>query len=210
MAGDSESFLAYQIAMSGDRMIIGSTKFPWLSPTMGWAHIFERDPTTRLWSWMTTLSSSQMNDEYAADVAIASDIATVGAPNDDTLPSGPGAAYLYEFDSMSQQWTQSHKFTESNNGNLGFSVAIKPGQWVVGTQPPVSLSHWGNAAVLEPGVMGGWSKAHQLEPIDTSRFVWFGTEMITAPTQVIGGESRCDVNTSVGTVVRAGCVLVFE
>jgi hypothetical protein len=106
-SGSQGDLFATSLALDGDRAIVGAPYDDDRGTNAGAAYVYERQPTG---TWMPTakLYSPPPNagpgDYFGSAVALAGDVALVGAPHEDGTPGtagtvGLGAAYLFKHQS---------------------------------------------------------------------------------------------------------------
>lgn len=141
MAGDAAGL---SVAISGDRIVVGSRKAAVASPTgpqsaAGAAYVFRFDGT----SWVeesklvaTPPSDVHSNDEFGTAVAIDGDLIVVGRPKSDETPGtlgtgDSGSAFVYRYDGTA--WDKEAKLlaTDADGGDqFGKTVAVS-GDWIM-------------------------------------------------------------------------------
>ena len=137
--GFSSYQFGFSVAVSGGRVVVGAPRERTSFTPAGAAYVFEKGQN----GWGVTASIIGSNtgggDDFGISVAISGDSLVVGAENEDSSAMGvngaeddntspqSGAAYVFVYDQVSEQWTQQAYLKASNTGNedeFGHSVAI--------------------------------------------------------------------------------------
>ena len=167
----------FDVAVDGDRIVIGSpTKYEG-SKYAGAVYVYEPDGNG---GWVETkLTASDGADnpgQFGMSVAVDGDIVVVGRPFDlDSEPEthgSQGAAYVYEPDG-SGGWVET-KLTASDGADLdefGSSVAVSGDRIVVGAGGHDEFS--GSVYVFERDGQGGWLET-KLTASDRAPRAYFG------------------------------------
>ena len=122
--GGTDNFGA-DVSVSGQNFIVGAVRDDDVATDAGAAYVFERGPTG--WAQVAKLLApdGQANDSLGAAVALDSDVAFVGAPDDDDVGFSEGSVYLFERGPSG--WTFSAKITAPDadgSDRFGESVAL--------------------------------------------------------------------------------------
>ncbi len=115
------------VAIDGDRIIMGAEADSDLAPSAGSAYIFKFDGDTDQWLFEQKINAADASFGafYGFVVDIRGEFAIVGAAQDDAISSNQGAAYVYRFDGDS--WVQLSKLTASDGlpfDQLGTAVGL--------------------------------------------------------------------------------------
>ncbi len=115
------------VAIDGDRIIMGAEADSELAPSAGSAYIFQLDPDTDQWLFEQKINASDASFGafYGNVVDIRGEFAIVGAEQDDAVNSNGGGAYVYRFDG--DEWVELSKLTASDSQSfdqLGTAVAL--------------------------------------------------------------------------------------
>ncbi|MBI4195302.1 MAG: filamentous hemagglutinin N-terminal domain-containing protein, partial [Betaproteobacteria bacterium] len=150
----SNDYFGLDLAISGDRMIVGAPNTFASTGQQGKAYIFEFNPTTRVWlqTQKLTATGGAAADFFGRGVAISGDVAVVGAQRAD--PGGVtdgGKAYVFRFNGTS--WVQEQALVPSDvaaSDFFGERVAVRDGTIVASSfgQDPGGISGAGAAYVF--------------------------------------------------------------
>ncbi|WP_424101640.1 LamG-like jellyroll fold domain-containing protein [Moorena producens] len=150
----------------------------------------------------------EASDEFGRSVAISDNIAIVGACNQDTGGTDPGAAYIFERDS-SGTWIQTQKLLASDpeaDDNFGRSVAISGNIAIVGANAEdTGGSDAGAAYIFERDSSGTWIQTQKLLASDPEADDRFGYSVAISGNIAIIGASAEDTGGS-----NAGAAYIFE
>ncbi len=115
--GDELDRFGFAVALVGDRVLIGAPFDDDSGNVGGSAYIFERMAGTNNWSQITKLTAADptLGNQFGRSVALTSEWALIGAPEDDDIGSGSGSAYLFQRDLGNSSWSQLNKFI-ANDG----------------------------------------------------------------------------------------------
>ena len=205
------------VAISGNLLIVGAYLTDAHGANSGAAYVFER-AASGLWQKTAQLSPADgsANDWFGFSVAIAGNVAVIGAVFDDTTAGGDaGSAYVFERNAANpSQWSQLARVVAGDAGaddNFGYSVGISGDTVIVGAWQEDGASNAlpdaGGAYVFQRNVGGtnAWGQVKKLvatTPVSGDRF---GSAVaIDADAVVVGAPSANDAG------VDSGVAYVFE
>jgi hypothetical protein len=131
--GDIIDFFGRNVALSGDRAVVGTYFDDDNGTDSGSIYIYDYDGT----SWnetKITASDGSANDKFGTDISVDGDRLVVGSPLDDDNGSGSGSVYVYDWDGTT--WIET-KITASDAHTgpvFGFSVSLDGDRMVVGAR----------------------------------------------------------------------------
>jgi len=149
-------------ALLGDLAVLGA---PSAASAQGAAYVFLRTGTT--WTQQAKLAASDgaANDQFGLRVALATDLALVGAPYDDQAANvDQGAAYVFAKSGVT--WSQQQKLQASDGGGshrFGLSVAAQGTNALVGAPGSTGTAGAGYVFVRN-GV--SWTQQQKLTAAD--------------------------------------------
>ena len=221
-AGDQ---FGQNLALSGDTLVVAargeSSCISGVNPLFaqsdnacsfaGAVYIYDRDPSTQEWSQSAYVKASDAGNltGFANSVDVEQNTLVVGAE----LRSGGGAAYVFERDPSTQQWSQAAILTASNPGNndfFGHVVSVGGDRIAVGAYREHSCAD----GVNPPGGQGDDSctdaGAVYLFERDTASGSWQQTDYIKSSNSDGGDYFGYDVEISgstlvVGAPLERGC-----
>jgi hypothetical protein len=136
-----------------------------------------------------------LGEGFGAEVAISGDTVVVGAPYADDQGFDSGAAYIFQYDPVGQDWVQAARLTASDAGpshQFGTDVAIQGDTVVVGA--PISIP--GGAVYVfyrDQGGPGAWGQVARVKGLDTSWNDYFGFSLgLDGDTLVVGAYAGGD------------------
>jgi hypothetical protein len=167
---------ARSLALDSGRVIAGSPGYSPTYPTSGLASISTWDGTQ--WTLDAILGSSVpiAGDDYGRAVALAGDLAVVGAP----LHAGTGAVFVYRRGADST-WIEEALWTGSTGSGFGSAVAIC-GARVVVAAPLANV-----CTVYEPGPTGWWLSATLAPVTDDAPPIGFGQSLAASADRLAVG-----------------------
>jgi len=115
------NFIGRISAADGDHFLTAS----WAnSEGRGAVYVFERDPSTGLWSETDKLMGSDVlpNDLFGMSIAVEGDLALIGTPQQ---ANGTGAVYVFRRDPATGNWSEQTKLAGPGTGpNSRFGAAV--------------------------------------------------------------------------------------
>ncbi len=154
--GAAYDYFGRSVAISGDRVIVGS---PWptgITSSTGYAYIFVRDPATGAWTEQEKLAPSDgvVNDYFGSMVAIDGGTALVGA-------GVLGATtYTYEYNSVTGNWDESNLILANTSVYVGNYVSIRGDIAITGAP---YITSYGSAYIFERNpTTGEWTERQRL------------------------------------------------
>ena len=203
------------VSVAGDVAVVGAYLEDAGDSDTGAAYIFERNTGgINSWGEMKKLvaSDAEANDEFGISVAVADDVAVVGAHWEDTAAVKAGAAYIFERNmGGADTWGEMKKLTASDaqaNDNFGISVAMAGDVAVVGADWEDEGGATAGAAYIFERNAGGantWGEVKKLIASDAEAWDHFGWSVAVAGDVVVVGAWAEDAGGS-----DAGAAYVFE
>ena len=196
------NYFGCSVAAAGDVVIVGA-KAGDSNAAVGAAYIFERNiGGTNTWGEVKKLVPSDGNPEdlFGVSVAVAGDVAVVGAMMDNGSGEISGAAYVFERNIGGvNNWGEVIKLTATDagtNGRFGASVAVAGDVVIVGasTEDANGILNSGAAYVFERNANGGtnnWAQVKKILPHDAQANDYFGNSVAVAgDVAVIGADTE--------------------
>ena len=187
----------WSVSVSGDTAIVGARLDTAGGTNAGAAYVFQRDQGgTGNWGEVKKLTAfdAQTDDRFGISVALAGNIAIVGARLEDAAGNNAGAAYVFQRDQGGAgNWGQVKKLTASDAqiaDEFGWSVAVSGETAVVGAnREDTGGSNAGAAYVFRRDEGGGdnWGQMKKLTASDAQADDNFGYSVaVTNDTAVVG------------------------
>lgn len=213
-AGPSNYF-GYAVGADGDVAIIGAWSEDTGGADAGAAYIYQRHiDGTNTWGEVIKLTASdaQAEDSFGGSVAVAGDVAVVGAYGEDAGGANAGAAYIFARNAGgTNAWGQVKKLSASDaqeGDAFGLAVAVAGDVIVVGAYgEDAGGGEAGAAYVFERNAGGtnGWGQVAKLTASDAQASDYFGHAVAVAgDVAVIGAHQEDSVATD------AGAAYVFQ
>ncbi len=188
------------VALSGDVAVVGAPGDAEQGAAFrGAAYVFRRDAATGAWTQEAKLTAhdGQAPDWFGRAVAVAGDVAVVGAPfhNDDH-----GAAYVFLYDATTGSWAQHQKLTETPTdvpNSLGWSVAIQGDHIMVGSP---GYNAGGAVFMYRRAQAGLWTRRQQMTGTLNDNLGW--SVQIDGEYMVIGALGDDDFAGAAHVMVR--------
>jgi len=202
-AGDN---LGVSVAIDGDTAIAGAFHRFAPTPGPGKAYVFRRTGTAWTQDVKLVAPDGQDNDAFGWTVAVAGDIAVVGAPKAwSGSPAGSGAVYAFE--RVDGVWQYPTKLTRPQEYDFGWSLAFDGSTLAVGASLGVSPS--AGRVFVYVHDQTGWNFQQQLAPADLAPNAEFGNAVALSGNTLIAGAWFNFVGSTLGSAYvfeRSGTV----
>ena len=193
-------FFAGAVSISGDgnTAIVSAHAEDTTADTAGSAYIFFRSGST--WTQQAKIQSSdvELGDVFSWSVSLSGDgnTAIVGAPNEDTVATSAGSAYIF-FRSGST-WTQQAKIQASDAAasvNFGYSVSISEdgNTAIVGAYLEDTVATNAGAAYIFTRSGNTWSEQQKIQASDVQALDQFGVSVSISKdggTAIVGAQYK--------------------
>ncbi|MFQ6615865.1 MAG: FG-GAP-like repeat-containing protein [Fidelibacterota bacterium] len=187
-------YFGISVVMSGDYVIVGAQYNDDDGTSSGSAYIFVRSGTN--WTQQTKLTASDAaaNHFFGHSVAIDGDYVIVGSPDDNSVASDAGSAYIFVRSGTS--WTQQAKLTASDGAASDFfgkSVSIRGDYAVVGSYRDDDKGSSSGSAYIFVRSGSNWTQQAKLTASDGASSDFFGTSVsISGDYLVVGADGDDD------------------
>jgi hypothetical protein len=199
--GEPFDYFGFSVALHGDHLIVGAR-----GPSDGEGHpgsasIYRHNGSS--WEEEATVSGSggDGRDYFGYGVAIAEDLAVVGAIWDEENGEKAGAAYAYRFDGA--EWTQEQKLLAPDGAIgdwFGSSVSISGDTVLVGASWEDHGAEDAGAAYVFRHDDSSWNQEEKLTAFDGGASDYFGTSVaICGDIAVIGAAGDNDMGDDSGS-----------
>ena len=178
-----EDNFGFSVSISGSTAIVGDPGSGYVAgPTPiygnGAAYIFERD-SSGSWSEKDRLiaSDGEPDDRLGWSVSVSGDTAIVGARMDDDKGPSSGSAYIYKYDSDTDEWIFDTKVTASDGDDgdhFGESVSISGGYAIVSAPSDEDKGSTSGSAYIFEQCSGNWNQIAKLTAYDSISGELFG------------------------------------
>ena len=161
--GTDYDYFGSSVAVSGDVAVSGAPYAEGTGVGRGVAYVFRSDGSTWVEEARLIASDGADNDSLGNSVAVAGDVAVVGARLDDDLGNNSGSAYVFRYDG--DTWEQEAKLTASDgeeDDSFGVSVAVSGNVAVVGASKDDDLGNNSGAAYVFRHSGGIWVEEEKL------------------------------------------------
>ncbi len=186
--GATNDLFGHSLSLDGDLLLVGASEM--MSGGTGLAYIFERDGSGN-WFEQAKLTASDgaANDEFGKTVALAGNVALVGAWLDGDNGFASGSAYAFHREG-SGNWVEQPKLTASDavaDDRFGFSVALDHGVALIGAYQDDGS---GSAYVFRQDASGNWAEQTKLAASDGAGGDEFGYSVSLAGDVALVGVRR--------------------
>ena len=211
--GQVSNRFGYSIALAGDVVIVGAPHVDINVNKAGAAYVFERNARgMNNWGEVIKLTAFdvQKNDQFGYSVAMAGDIAIVGAPFKDGIEADSGQTYVFERNAGGY-WGKIKILTPSDAQEFdlfGISVAVVDDIGVVGALFKDGNEVSAGAAYIFQQDVGGanaWGQVKKLTASDGQTDDYFGDSIAVTKDVVIVGATHEDSGGN-----YAGAAYVFD
>ena len=181
IARDGAAFdnFGYSVSLSGNRALVGADGDDDNGSDSGSAYVFDFNGST--WSETTKLTASDgaANHVFGVSVSLSGNRALVGAAGDDDNGSSSGSAYIFNYNSTTNSWTEADKLIASDGaaGDIfGVSVSLSGDRALVGAYgDDDNGSNSGSAYLFDFNTKtSSWTETAKLTAEDSTLDVWFG------------------------------------
>ncbi len=193
----------FSVALDGDRALVGAYLDDDNGADSGSAYVFGYDSVTGTWQEEAKLvsSDSMAYDFFGISVALDGDRALVGAYFDDDNGADSGAAYLFNYDSVSGTWQEEAKLVASDGAAddwFGFSAALSGDRALVSAHRDDDSGFNSGAAYIfaYDSVSGTWQEEAKLTAADGASYDYFGISVALSGEIALVGAEQDDDNGS--------------
>ena len=207
--GKANDYFGYDIALSGDTLVIGATKVDdnVRGQDLGAAYIFVHSGKKWVQQAKLTASDAAENDQMGGRVAISGDTAILGAIRNDDPTNGIDTGAAYVFVRSGNQWSQQAKLTASDaaeEDSLGWSIAISGDFAVVGAPKDNDNGKDSGSVYLFKRDGVKWSQQAKIIASDGAAGDLFGISVALSGNTILVGADLNDEK-----ALNAGAVYVF-
>ena len=115
----------YDVAIDGNRVLIGAPKANYNGSKSGAAYIFKFDGSDWIQEAKLLASDGVELGQFGGSVAILGKTAVMGAPGNDTTGHTAGSMYIFQFDGSNWYETEKLRASDATHGDhLGHSLSI--------------------------------------------------------------------------------------
>jgi ketosteroid isomerase-like protein len=205
---DLNDTFGFSVDLLGGRALIGALFDDEMGNNSGAAYIFEQQ-VGGLWLQTAKLTASEAagDDRLGYSVALAEDLALVGALGDDDNGADAGAVYVFE-QQPDDSWMETHKITASAGGagdDFGFSAAVDGTRALIGAKSDDDQGSDGGAAyIFEQQGDGSWMEMAKLTASDGATMDAFGQSVSLSGDRALIGSVFSDEGDN------SGAAYIFE
>lgn len=181
------------VSLSGDVALIGAQYTGAMTQGTGAAYIYRfTGPLDHSEEQKITASNGMANDAFGTGVAIAGDVAVVGAP--DEIDNLLGQAYVYRYNGDTNLWDEEQILSasdEANDDSFGASVGVFGDTAIIGARnDDDDGSSSGSAYIYRyNGSTDNWDEEQKLTASDAAALdnfgmsvsIWGGTALVGSP-----------------------------
>ena len=209
---EADDYFGYSVAVNGDVAIVGALGEDAGGSLAGAAYVFERNEGgANAWGEVKKLTATdaQIGDYFGCSVAVAGDVAVIGAYYEDAGGNKAGAAYIFERNAGGiNAWGEVKKLTASDaqaDDQFGKSVAVDGDVVVVGAWYVDAGGNKAGAAYIFERNAGGtnaWGEVKKLIASTAQANAQFGNSVAVDGDVVVVGAYYKDSYT--------GAAYIFE
>ena len=197
------------VSISGTVAVMGAYLDDDNGTDSGSAYVFRYDAGTESWSQEAKLTASDgaAGDQFGWAVAVSAEVVVVGARSKD---GSAGAAYVYRYDAIGQNWDEEATLQASDAATgdfFGFSVALDGMVALIGSEhDDDGGTDSGSAYVFQYDPVGEtWSEAAKLTASDAAEGDQLGRSVALDGNVAVAGAWRED-----GVAEDTGAAYVFR
>jgi len=190
----SGAYFGLDVALTGDRMVVGANGDDELGGRAGAAYVFVRSAASAFgWREEAKLvaSDGERLDDFGRAVCIEETRIVIGKQGDTTNGVSSGAAYVYDL--IGSDWVEVAKLLPidgDESDNFGRSVALSDDRVVVGSPTDDDAGDSSGSAYVFQRDDGVWSQVSKLLPIDGTPGAQFGTSVAILRERILVGASN--------------------
>ena len=194
-AADASSGAVFgrEVALTDGVALVGAELDDVHGADSGSAYVFERTPAGWVQTAKLVPDIGAAGEFFGASVAVAADVAVVGASRDSSLGEFAGSAYVFE--RAAGGWVQTAKLTAPDArpfDGFGTSVALSGSRVLVGSFRAWGQGELAGAAYLFERTPAGWELTDKLAASGGHAFDSFGTSVAISGDRVVVGASGDD------------------
>ncbi len=183
------------VAVSGNRVLVGADGDDDNGSTSGSAYIFEFDGSAWSQTAKLTASDGATDDQFGERLDISGNALIIGARYDDDSANRSGSAYIFEHSAGWSQHTKLNAFDPTNSKFFGQDVAIHNGRAIVGAWGERDASGLFNAgaAYAYSRSAGDWTLDNKLTASDQEGGDFYGYSVaVSDDFAIIGADGNDD------------------
>ena len=205
--GEANDLFGRSVSVYGNTAVIGAVRDYDNGPYSGSAYVFEKNSGNWTQKQKLLASDGAVGDQFGYSVSVYSNIAVIGAYNDDD--NGPDSGSAYVFEKNSGNWTQKQKLLASDgeaDEYFGYSVSVYGNTAVIGAyNDDDNGTSSGSAYVFEKNsTSGNWTQKKLLASDGEANDHLGYSVSVYGNTAVIGAYNDDDNGSS------SGSAYVFE
>jgi subtilisin-like proprotein convertase family protein len=209
-SSDAEQYDYFGCAVdiSGNIAVVGAYGNDDNLSQSGSAYVFRYNNSSWIEESKIVASDGYLNDNFGNTVAISASYIIIGANEDDDLGSNSGSAYIFTYDTNSEQWKEQTKLQASDGesyDNFACSVDISGDYAIVGADCDDDHGSSSGAAYIFKRELDSWSQLTKLTPNDGSKYDRFGYDVAISDHYAVIGAYADD---SKGN--KSGSAYVYE
>jgi FG-GAP repeat len=189
--GEGDDAFGYSVALSGNSALVGAyLKTIGSNTYQGVAYVFTFNGSTWVQQQELTASDGAAGDDFGSSVALADNVALVGAYRKTVGSNGfQGAAYVFTFNGGT--WVQQQELTASDGSafdQFGWSVALSGTTALVGAESKtIGLNSAQGAAYVFTFNGSAWDQQRELTANDGGSGDYFGYSVALSGTTALVG-----------------------
>jgi hypothetical protein len=219
-SGAADDYFGYDVAVSGDVIVVGAVYRDDAGTSSGAAYVFQRDQGgTDHWGLVKTLLSSdlQAGDNFGRSVAISGDVIVVGAHSEDGGAGDPyanaGAAYVFQRNQGgANNWGQIKRLSAHDiqaNARFGTSLGIAGDVIVVGATGYDNFTGRAYVFQRDEGGASNWGWMQTLSPDEIRQNSLFGNSVAVSRDMIVVG-APLHSGPEEALITEAGAAFVFR
>ncbi|MBL1217062.1 MAG: hypothetical protein D8M59_06145 [Planctomycetes bacterium] len=199
LSAEGGAYFGSAVDIIDDMIIVGARSHQ----NRGMAFVFRYDPYNDIWVEEDQLRPMDNlgGDAFGCSIAASGRYMAIGACMEDTMGSGAGAVYIYEYEDSIEKWVELSKFWASDGSTdewFGEYLDMDGDYVVVGLYKDDPNGSRSGSAYIFQRSGGYWNQMTKLIPSDGSTEYYYGSDVaISGNTVIVGakwdwpGASRC-------------------
>jgi hypothetical protein len=195
VADDTDEYIYFgcDVDVYGDTIVVGALRDDTAGDDAGAAYIFEFDGCTGSWEVSQKIipDDGLSGDAFGISLGIERDVIVVGASyRDDVGVPNSGAAYVFERDTCTGQWTQTTKLAKADGPHaqdlFGHLVAVEDDRVAISCHGDDDLGAEAGAVYVFRRTHDGWRQEAKATPSDLIGGEYLGPNTIDGDALLVG------------------------
>jgi hypothetical protein len=186
--GEAGDNFGIAVDIDDERMVVGAYWDDDFGSNAGAVYVYTRMGSDWFFQQKITAEDASAGAYFGNCVAIDGAFLVAGAPRDDAIDEGSGSAYVFQYDSLLQTWSQIEKLIPPGDttryDEFGSSVAVAGSYIAVGA---IGDDNYAGTVYLYQWQDSVWLMRSQLTAQDPAANASFGFSLVLEPDRLLAG-----------------------